>query len=39
MKRLVSLTLALLIALIALLPAAAEETITRRMGVLSMLNV
>ena len=39
MKRLVSLTLALLIALIALLPTAAEETITRRMGVLSMLNV
>lgn len=39
MKKLVSLTLALLIALLALLPAVAEETPTVRTGVLSMLNV
>ena len=39
MKKLVSLTLALLIALLALLPAMAEETRTIRTGVLSMLNV
>ena len=39
MKKLVSLTLALLIALLALLPAVAEETRTIRTGVLSMLNV
>jgi len=39
MKKLVSLTLALLIALLALLPAVAEEIPTIRCGVLSMLNV
>ena len=39
MKKLASLTLALLIALLALLPAMAEETRTLRIGVLSMLNV
>ena len=39
MKKLVSLTLALLIALLALLPAVAEEGPTIRCGVLSMLNV
>ena len=39
MKKLVSLTLALLIALLALLPAMAEETRTIRTGVLTMLNV
>ena len=39
MKKLVSMTLALLIALLALLPAMAEETPTVRTGVLSMLNV
>ena len=39
MKKLVSLTLALLLALCALLPAMAEETRTLRIGVLSMLNV
>jgi ABC-type amino acid transport substrate-binding protein len=39
MKKLVSLTLALLIALLALLPAMAEETRTVRTGMLSMLNV
>ena len=39
MNKLVSLTLALLIALLALLPATAEETVTLRIGVLSMLNV
>ena len=39
MKKLVSLTLALMIALLALLPAMAEETVTLRIGVLSMLNV
>ena len=39
MKKLVSLTLALLIALIALLPAMAEDVPTVRAGVLSMLNV
>ena len=39
MKKLVSLTLALLIALLALLPAMAEEVPTIRCGVLSMLNL
>ena len=39
MKKLVSLTLALLIALLALLPAMAEETDIRKLGVLSMLNL
>ena len=39
MKKLVSLTLALLIAVLAHLPAMAEETRTIRQGVLSMLNV
>ena len=39
MKKLVALTLALLIALLALLPAVAEEVPTIRQGVLSMLNV
>lgn len=39
MKKLVSLTLALMIALLALLPAMAEEVPTIRCGVLSMLNV
>ena len=36
MKKLVSLTLALLIALLALLPAMAEETHTVKLGVLSI---
>ena len=39
MKKLVTLTLALLIALLALLPAVAEDVPTVRCGVLSMLNV
>ena len=39
MKKCVALTLALLIALLALLPAMAEEVPTIRCGVLSMLNV
>ena len=39
MKKLVSLTLALLMALLALLPAMAEGPYTIRSGVLSMLNV
>ncbi len=39
MKKLVSMTLALLLALCALLPAMAEETRTIRTGVLTMLNV
>ena len=39
MKKLVSLTLALLLALCALLPAMAEETDIRKLGVLSMLNL
>ena len=39
MKKLVSLTLALLIALFVLLPAMAESTPTIRSGVLSMLNL
>lgn len=39
MKKLVSLTLALLIALFVVLPAMAEETYTVKSGVLSMLNV
>jgi hypothetical protein len=39
MKKLVSLTLALMIALLALLPAMAEDVPTVRHGVLSMLNV
>ena len=39
MKKLVTLTLALMIALLALLPAMAEETYTVKSGVLSMLNV
>ena len=39
MKKLISLTLALMIALCALLPAIAEETRTLKFGVLSMLNV
>ena len=39
MKKLVSLTMALMIALLALLPAVAEEIPTIRCGVLSMLNL
>ena len=39
MKKRISLTLALLIALLALLPAMAEDTDTRKLGVLTMLNV
>ena len=39
MKKLVSLTLALLLALLALLPAMAEAPAAMRCGVLSMLNV
>ena len=39
MKKLVSLTLALMIALLALLPAMAERTHTIQSGVLTMLNL
>ena len=39
MKKFVTLTLALLIAVLALVPATAEGTDTRRLGVLTMLNL